>query len=252
MNDVLLEPWGAVSAVVAVVAICALVAVLVLLGRERGQVRRARELLVMARELRHRYDALQSVTKEGVLVLSLSGRVLDISERAAAILGVDARAAVGRAVTDLPIVVVNEQGLSMNPAAVLSHRSGASGAGYSVDSQLVGIVLAGQRGAQARMVQVATQLVPVGDGSAPAVLTTLEIVLIVTGYMIVLGVMNWRIALLSLLPLPVWTWYITRFSRQVQPASKAVMEAQDRNVSLLAENIAGVHVVKAFATEGRR
>ena len=67
-----------------------------------------------------------------------------------------------------------------------------------------------------------------------AVLTTLEIVLIVTGYMIVLGVMNWRIALLSLLPLPVWTWYITRFSRQVQPASKAVMEAQDRNVSLLA------------------
>ncbi|HEX7805452.1 MAG TPA: EAL domain-containing protein [Cellulomonas sp.] len=173
MNDVLLEPWGAVSAVVAVVAICALVAVLVLLGRERGQVRRARELLVMARELRHRYDALQSVTKEGVLVLSLSGRVLDISERAAAILGVDARAAVGRAVTDLPIVVVNEQGLSMNPAAVLSHRSGASGAGYSVDSQLVGIVLAGQRGAQARMVQVATQLVPVGDGSAPAVLTTL-------------------------------------------------------------------------------
>ncbi|NMM15860.1 MAG: EAL domain-containing protein [Cellulomonas sp.] len=173
MNDVLLEPWGAVSSGVAVVAIGALVAVLVLLGRERGQVRRAQDLLVMARELRHRYDALQSVTKEGVLVLSLSGRVLDISERAAAILGVDARAPVGKAIADLPVVVDNEEGLSMNPAAVLSHRAGASGAGYSVDSQLVGIVLPGQRGTQARMVQVATQLVPAGDGTAPAVLTTL-------------------------------------------------------------------------------
>ncbi|HEY5518919.1 MAG TPA: hypothetical protein VIK17_04665, partial [Cellulomonas sp.] len=61
MNSELLEPWGAVSAVVAVVAICALVAVLVLLGRERRQVHRARDLLVMARELRHRYDALQAV-----------------------------------------------------------------------------------------------------------------------------------------------------------------------------------------------
>jgi len=173
VNGDLLEPWGAVSAVVAVVAICALVAVLVLLGRERGQVHRAQELLGLARELRHRYDALQSVTKEGVLVLSLSGRVLDISERAAAILGVDARTTVGKAVTDLAVVVVNEQGLAMNPAAVLSHRYGTSGAGYSVDSQLVGIILPGQHGAQARMVQVATQLVPVGDGTAPAVLTTL-------------------------------------------------------------------------------
>jgi ATP-binding cassette subfamily B protein len=82
-----------------------------------------------------------------------------------------------------------------------------------------------------------------------AVLTTLEIALVVGGYMILLAMLNWRIAALSLLPLPVWIWYIVRFSRQVQPASKAVMEAQDRNVSLLAENIAGVHVVKAFATE---
>ena len=28
------------------------------------------------------------------------------------------------------------------------------------------------------------------------------------------------------------------------------MEAEDRNVSIITENIAGVHVVKAFATEG--
>ena len=59
-----------------------------------------------------------------------------------------------------------------------------------------------------------------------AVLTTLEIVLIVVGYMVVLGVMNWRIACLSLLPIPVWTWYILRFSRQVQPASKGAYRAR--------------------------
>jgi ABC-type multidrug transport system fused ATPase/permease subunit len=50
-------------------------------------------------------------------------------------------------------------------------------------------------------------------------------------------------------PLPLWTFYILRFSRKVQPAAKAVMEAEDRNVSIITENIAGVHVVKAFATE---
>jgi ABC-type multidrug transport system fused ATPase/permease subunit len=82
-----------------------------------------------------------------------------------------------------------------------------------------------------------------------AVLTTLEIVLYVVGYMyMIFSVSHW-LALLSLLPLPIWTWYILRFGKMVQPASKAVMAAGDRNVSLLTENIAGVHVIKAFATE---
>jgi ATP-binding cassette subfamily B protein len=40
-----------------------------------------------------------------------------------------------------------------------------------------------------------------------------------------------------------------RFSKKVQPAARAVMEAEDRNVSIIAEAIAGVHVIKAFATE---
>jgi diguanylate cyclase (GGDEF)-like protein/PAS domain S-box-containing protein len=108
-----------------------------------------------------------------VFVLSLAGNVLDISERAAAILGLDVRATIGRAIADLPVVIVNEHGLSMNPAAVLGHRDGLARAGYSVSSELVGVALPGQRGTQARMVQVATQLVPGGDGDAPAVLTTL-------------------------------------------------------------------------------
>lgn len=82
-----------------------------------------------------------------------------------------------------------------------------------------------------------------------AVLTTLDIVLAVGGYIILLITIDWRLALLSLVPLPIWTYYIIRFSRIVQPAAKSVMEAEDKNVSLIAEAIAGVHVIKAFATE---
>ena len=82
-----------------------------------------------------------------------------------------------------------------------------------------------------------------------AVLLSLEIVLIVGGYIALLLSRSPWVAALALLPLPFWTWYILRFSKRVQPAIKSVMEADDRNVSLIAENIAGVHVVKAFATE---
>src|SRR6185295_9982851 len=82
-----------------------------------------------------------------------------------------------------------------------------------------------------------------------AVLVTLEIVLVVVGQIILLATRNGLVAALELVPLPIWTYYILRFSRTVQPAAKAVMEAEDRNVSLITETIAGVHVVKAFATE---
>ncbi len=83
-----------------------------------------------------------------------------------------------------------------------------------------------------------------------AVLTSLEIALYVGGYiwMIATDINPW-LALASLVPLPIWTWYILRFGKRVQPASKAVMEAGDKTMSVLTENIAGVHVVKAFATE---
>ncbi len=82
-----------------------------------------------------------------------------------------------------------------------------------------------------------------------AVLLTLEIVLIVGGYIIVIFTINRWLAALSLVPLPIWTWYILRFSKKVQPVNKSWLESGDRDVSILTENIAGVHVIKAFATE---
>jgi len=84
-----------------------------------------------------------------------------------------------------------------------------------------------------------------------ALLVTLEIVLITGGYIILIFTLNPWLALVAAMPLPIWTWYILRFGKKVQPASKAVMEAEDKNVSILTENIAGVHVVKAFATQSQ-
>ena len=82
-----------------------------------------------------------------------------------------------------------------------------------------------------------------------ALLTSLEIVLIVGGYLALLLTRSPWVAALALLPLPIWLFYIRRFSRRIQPLLHAALEASDRNVSLITENIAGVHVVKAFGTQ---
>jgi ATP-binding cassette subfamily B protein len=82
-----------------------------------------------------------------------------------------------------------------------------------------------------------------------AMLVTLEIVLTVGFNIILIWTRNKWVAALALVPLPIWTFYILRFSQKVQPVARSVMEAEDRNVSIITENIAGVHVVKAFACE---
>src|SRR6185369_7743661 len=48
-------------------------------------------------------------------------------------------------------------------------------------------------------------------------LLSLEIVLVVGGYIVVIYSRNPWLAALSLVPLPAWTWYILRFSKRVQP-----------------------------------
>jgi ATP-binding cassette subfamily B protein len=82
-----------------------------------------------------------------------------------------------------------------------------------------------------------------------SVLLAMEILLIVGGYIVLLLTRAPSAALIALVPLPLWLWYTARFSRRLRPAQEAVMDAADTNVSLITENIAGVHVVRAFATE---
>ncbi|WP_046528140.1 MULTISPECIES: EAL domain-containing protein [Cellulomonas] len=164
MGADLVGPYGVVSAVIALVAIVSLMTVLVLLRRERAQTRRNAELVHVARQLRRRYDALQSVTHEGVVVQSHDGRVLDLSERAAEILGVAREAVVGVAVADLPLVLLDDHGLAASPAHVLG-RPGEP------ETTTVVTLVPSSPGARPSVVQVTSRGVPADDDEA-AVLTT--------------------------------------------------------------------------------
>lgn len=82
-----------------------------------------------------------------------------------------------------------------------------------------------------------------------AILMSLEIALAVVFGIVLIYTRSPWVALASLAPLPLWVWYVMRFSRRIQPIAKRVMEAEDRNVSIIAESIAGAHVVRAFAAE---
>ena len=82
-----------------------------------------------------------------------------------------------------------------------------------------------------------------------AVLVTLDAALIAGGYVTLLLFRCPWAAPLALAPLPLWIWYTMRFARRVRPIQVAETEVSDRNVSIITENIAGVHVVKSFATQ---
>ncbi|HVX85332.1 MAG TPA: ABC transporter ATP-binding protein [Phycisphaerae bacterium] len=76
-----------------------------------------------------------------------------------------------------------------------------------------------------------------------------EIVTFTLGYELLIITINKWVALAAFIPIPFWIWYILRFSKKIQPAQAAQMKAGDDVVTVFTENIAGVHVVKAFATE---
>jgi ATP-binding cassette subfamily B protein len=81
------------------------------------------------------------------------------------------------------------------------------------------------------------------------VVLLMEILAFVIGYWIVILFISKWLALAALVPVPFWIWYILRFSKRMQPAQLAQMKSGDDLVTVFTENVAGVHVVKAFATE---
>ena len=70
------------------------------------------------------------------------------------------------------------------------------------------------------------------------------------GSITILLLMNWRLAVVSLLTIPFVFLMIGRFVRSVQPRFKEVQARLAALNSVLQENLAGVRVVKAFAREG--
>ncbi|HEY4328463.1 MAG TPA: ABC transporter ATP-binding protein, partial [Phycisphaerae bacterium] len=78
---------------------------------------------------------------------------------------------------------------------------------------------------------------------------TMEIVAFVVGMNVLIFSVNPWMSLLALIPIPFWIWYILRFSKVIQPLQMEYMKAGDDLVTVVTENVSGVHVVKAFATE---
>ncbi len=76
-----------------------------------------------------------------------------------------------------------------------------------------------------------------------------EIVGYVIGYNLLVAAINPWMGLAALLPIPFWILYIRYFGRRMQPIQKSLMDTGDQMVSVYSEAVAGVHVVKAFATE---
>ena len=71
-----------------------------------------------------------------------------------------------------------------------------------------------------------------------------------TGVVIVIFSMHWRLALLTLLSLPIILGTILRFGQKVAPAYQAIQEELAELTSVLQENLTGIRVVKAFGQEG--
>ena len=78
----------------------------------------------------------------------------------------------------------------------------------------------------------------------------IEIIFVLVAYFFMLWFeCSPKIAIAAMAPLPLWFWAIRRFAVLAQPIYEAQTKAQDKLVEVLTENIAGVHVIRAFATE---
>lgn len=71
------------------------------------------------------------------------------------------------------------------------------------------------------------------------------------GTLIFMCSMQWQVTLLSLSPIPVLLLVMWMFSNKVGPAWGRIREQMGRLTTTLQENISGIRVVKAFASEGK-
>jgi len=69
------------------------------------------------------------------------------------------------------------------------------------------------------------------------------------GYFVIFVTTSPQLAGIAAVSLPLWIWAIRRFAIKARPIYERQMKASDEVVNVLTENAAGVHVVRAFATE---
>jgi ATP-binding cassette subfamily B protein len=78
-----------------------------------------------------------------------------------------------------------------------------------------------------------------------------NLLLLVIGVAIALLAMNWKLALLSLVILPLLYWRAAIFSTAMRPLFRAVQDQVAKVATLVQDNAAGARVVKAFGQEQR-
>src|SRR5215216_5102390 len=78
-----------------------------------------------------------------------------------------------------------------------------------------------------------------------------NLLLLVLGVAVALMAMNWKLALLSLVILPLLYWRAAYFSTSIRPMFRAVQDQIARVATLVQDNAAGARVVKAFGQEQR-
>src|ERR1043165_1105747 len=78
-----------------------------------------------------------------------------------------------------------------------------------------------------------------------------NLILLVLGVAIALVSMNWKLALLSLVILPLLYWRAAIFSPSIRPMFRASQDQVAKVATLVQDNAAGARVVKAFGQEQR-
>ena len=84
---------------------------------------------------------------------------------------------------------------------------------------------------------------------APAMRMLVHTILMTTGYMIVMFLLNWQLALVAVIIVPVLASITLRFGAKVRGLFLAAQMQFGQAMTVLQENLAGVRVVRAFARE---
>jgi ATP-binding cassette subfamily B multidrug efflux pump len=90
----------------------------------------------------------------------------------------------------------------------------------------------------------------INDVFGPGIVEILRSALTIVGVFISMMVLNWRLALVSFVVLPVFIVFTIFFSRRVRTAFRATRKTIGEVSANLQENISGVREVQAFAREG--
>jgi ATP-binding cassette subfamily B multidrug efflux pump len=83
----------------------------------------------------------------------------------------------------------------------------------------------------------------------PAIMYSVNTFFTFTFALIRMGMINWQLMLISLLPLPAVSWLVTRYGEVIHNRFKDVQEQFSKISTNVQENLSGIKVVKAFGRE---